>query len=101
MYCPNCGTKNQEDAHYCKECGATIKKPIDTEEKQWQNSCERECTHASKPVVSLFWGILIIIIGLWIIFTILSLTVFIFFAIFPVLITIFVIIVLFRILTNR
>lgn len=101
MYCPNCGTKNQVDANYCKKCGTTIQKQVETTEKQWQNDCERECTQTSKPLVSLVWGIFITIIGLWLIFTILSLTVFIFFALIPLIITIFIIIILWRLLSNR
>ncbi|MGC9516247.1 MAG: zinc-ribbon domain-containing protein [Methanomicrobiales archaeon] len=24
MYCPNCGTENQEDAKFCEKCGAEL-----------------------------------------------------------------------------
>ena len=101
MYCPKCGTPNQEDANYCKKCGSTFQIYSSHQEQDWEKHCENECSQGSKSITSLIWGILIIILGIWIIFTILSFAIVIFFAIIPFIIAIFILIIVFRILTQR
>lgn len=66
VYCPRCGTKNEEDAVYCKNCGAPLKgtRPEDYR-RQRDERCEEDCGggpghHAWR----IFWGIIIILVGL-------------------------------------
>lgn len=66
-YCPKCGKKNDDDAEYCSKCGATLKSVKDSHEKEWDNRCEEEC-QGGKGGPPIFWGIIIILVGLWIIF---------------------------------
>jgi uncharacterized membrane protein YvbJ len=101
MYCSNCGSQNQNDANYCKKCGATLQPHIPRIDQEWEKRCEQECIHGSKQLFSLFWALIIIIIGLWIIFTILSITIFLFVAIIPVIIVIFITIIGIKILTQK
>lgn len=36
MYCGNCGTKNDDNAVYCEECGAKLVKGQETEKPKPQ-----------------------------------------------------------------
>ena len=58
--------KNEDDAEYCSKCGTSLtgKKEY---EKEWDKRCEEECA-GGKRGNPIFWGILIILIGLIIIF---------------------------------
>jgi hypothetical protein len=63
VYCSKCGKKNEEDAEFCSKCGASLKgKPY-----EWERHCEEECP-GGKHGAPLFWGIVLILIGLWVIF---------------------------------
>lgn len=67
VYCSKCGKKNEDDAEFCNKCGASLigKKDL---EKEWDKRCEEECTSSRHTHSwSLFWGVIIILIGLWII----------------------------------
>jgi len=63
VYCSRCGTQNDEHAKYCQNCGHSLQGKH--HEDEWDRQCEESC-HGSHgfPV---FWGIIIILIGLWII----------------------------------
>ena len=68
-YCPKCGKKNEDDAEFCSKCGNPLGDSKKDREKEWENRCEEECAggkHSRGAPV--FWGIVIILIGLWIIF---------------------------------
>ena len=63
-YCSKCGNKNEEDAKYCAKCGSPLS-DIDHEYKDDDCVCEG---NNRNPLVPIFWGITVILIGLWIIF---------------------------------
>ena len=76
MYCTKCGKQNDDDAVYCKFCGAPLMGTTPPSEagQQWQargrhadNECDRECQRGSRGS-SWVWGLIVIVIGLWIIF---------------------------------
>jgi hypothetical protein len=72
VYCTRCGTKNDDDAAFCKKCGADLQGgttgPVATKAPQSkeQDDCERDC-QGSKTEQRWFWGIVVIIIGVWIV----------------------------------
>jgi len=66
-YCPKCGTKNDDDATFCKNCGASLH----GQKQDWARDqrCEEECAGGkSNRGWAMFWGVIIILIGLAIIF---------------------------------
>jgi uncharacterized membrane protein YvbJ len=67
VYCTKCGTKNEEDAKFCTKCGASLAGSKEGREKEWDNRCEEEC-HGGRRGAPIFWGIIIILVGLWVIF---------------------------------
>jgi len=68
-YCQKCGTKNEDDAEYCKKCGATLDITKKGYEKEMNKRCEDECAGGKGGRGwAIFWGVIIILIGLFIIF---------------------------------
>lgn len=68
-YCPKCGTKNEDDAVYCNKCGAPLDITKKGYEKDMNKHCEEECAGGKGGRGwAIFWGIIIILIGLAIIF---------------------------------
>lgn len=68
-YCQKCGTKNDDDAEFCKKCSASLKGEEKDKEKEWEKKCEDECQRGpSGSGWRIFWGVIIILAGLWIIF---------------------------------
>ena len=68
-YCQKCGTKNEDDAEFCKKCGASLKGGKKSLDKEWDNKCDEECNAGpSGKGWGIFWGIIIVLVGLWIIF---------------------------------
>ena len=90
MYCTRCGTKNEEDAAFCKKCGNDLHgpssgptpgptpgptaghtpgpaypPPAPGKSKQ-DEECERDCKGSDRES-SIWWAIIVIIIGTWII----------------------------------
>jgi uncharacterized membrane protein YvbJ len=66
VYCAKCGTKNEEDAKFCKKCGASLS-GIDKEHYK-DDDCV--CSGSKQnPLVPVFWGIVVILIGLYIVVT--------------------------------
>jgi ribosomal protein L40E len=66
-YCSKCGTKNEDDAEFCKKCGTTLKGPV--KDKHKDDACEEECVVGKKsPIAPIFWGVVVILLGLWILF---------------------------------
>lgn len=63
-YCAKCGTKNEDDATFCKKCGASLQGPIKKQEKDDDCVCSGS---QQNPMVPIFWGVVVILIGLWII----------------------------------
>jgi ribosomal protein L40E len=66
-YCSKCGTKNDEEAEFCKKCGTSLKGKAKTYKKE--DPCEEECAVGkSSPFSSIFWGVIVILVGLFILF---------------------------------
>ena len=66
-YCSKCGTKNDDEAEFCKKCGASLT----GKEKEYKKGdpCEEECVVGKRsPFASIFWGAIVILIGIWILF---------------------------------
>ena len=71
VYCQKCGTKNDDDAEFCKKCATSLKGTTTVQKKARDDKCEEECAVGeSSPFSKLFWGIIIILFGLWIIFSV-------------------------------
>jgi len=66
VYCSKCGKKNEDDAEFCAKCGASLT-GVKVSEKEWDKRCDEEC-HGGGRGGAIFWGIIIILVGLWIIF---------------------------------
>ena len=67
VYCAKCGKKNDDEAEYCSKCGASLTDKKGDQEKEWDKRCEEECA-GGKHGAPIFFGILVILIGLWVIF---------------------------------
>lgn len=68
-YCQKCGIKNEDDATYCKKCGAPLDISKKGYEKEFEKRCEDECAGGKGGRGwAIFWGVIIILIGLFIIF---------------------------------
>ena len=65
-YCTKCGIKNEDDAEFCKKCGASLKGFTHKTDKDDDCVCSGS---KQNPFVPVFWEIVIILIGLWIMFT--------------------------------
>lgn len=62
-YCVKCGAKNEDDAEFCKKCGASI-----SDLKKHDNDDDCVCSGSKRnPLAPVFWGIVVVLIGLWII----------------------------------
>lgn len=71
VYCQKCGTKNDDDAEFCKKCSASLKVTEKDRKKEHDDKCEEECAVGKRsPFSKAFWGIIIILVGLWIIFSV-------------------------------
>jgi uncharacterized membrane protein YvbJ len=67
VYCQRCGKQNEEAAQFCNKCGANLKGPPRQWDKKKEDQCEEECQGGSKENKA-FWGIIVLLIGIWIIF---------------------------------
>ena len=65
-YCSKCGTKNDDDADFCKKCGTQLKGKIRDHERDDDCVCGN---NRQNPFVRFFWGLVVILFGLWIFFT--------------------------------
>jgi uncharacterized membrane protein YvbJ len=71
VYCPKCGTKNEDDAVFCKNCGASLgaQGPTTYHEHHRDQRCEDECAGGKGGRGwAVFWGVIIILVGLAILF---------------------------------
>lgn len=78
MYCTRCGTKNEEDAAFCKKCGNDLHGPSSGPtpgpftappapgRSKEDQECERDCKGSDRES-AIWWAIIVIIIGSWII----------------------------------
>ena len=69
VYCSKCGAKNEDNAEFCKKCGASLTRIKTKHQGEWDKRCEEDCAGGHKGW-SIFWGLVVILIGLWIIFEI-------------------------------
>ena len=70
VYCQKCGIKNDDDAEFCKKCATSLKGSAKDLKKEQGDKCEEECAVGEKnPFAKYFWGAIVILIGLWIIFS--------------------------------
>lgn len=63
-YCTKCGTKNEDDAEFCKKCGTSLTGAIKVHEKDDDCVCSGS---KQNPLVPVFWGVVVILFGLWIV----------------------------------
>ena len=68
-YCAKCGTKNEDDATFCKNCGASLTGAKPDYARDRDKRCEEECAGGKGGRGwMMFWGVIIILIGLAILF---------------------------------
>ena len=68
VYCQKCGKQNADDAKFCSSC-ATPLAPTGWERQRRarDEECEEECP-ASGRRAPIFWGIIIVLVGISIVF---------------------------------
>jgi len=58
--------ENEDDAEFCKKCGASLT----GKEKKHEKDDDCVCSGSKQnPLVPVFWGIVVILFGLWIVFS--------------------------------
>ena len=64
VVCPKCGTKNEEDAKYCGQCGANLETGV-YPSRRYKRKREEECFGIPKggTIVGLAIGVIIILWG--------------------------------------
>ena len=69
-YCSKCGKINEDDAEFCAKCGDSLGASKKDMGKEWENRCEEECGGGKRGHRGwgIFWGIVVICIGVWLIF---------------------------------
>ncbi|UCH71492.1 MAG: zinc-ribbon domain-containing protein [Thermoplasmatales archaeon] len=71
VYCQKCGTKNDDDAEFCKKCSVSLKDTAKDRKKAQDEKCEEDCAVGKhSPYAKVFWGALVILIGLAILFNV-------------------------------
>lgn len=66
VYCAKCGQQNADGAQFCSNCAAPIGAVRRDREKECERDCEDEC-HAGPRRGSIIWGVIIALIGLFIV----------------------------------
>jgi len=64
VVCPKCGTKNEEDAKYCAQCGANLETGV-YPSRRYKRKREEECFGIPRggTIVGLAIGVIIILWG--------------------------------------
>lgn len=62
VYCPNCGTKNDDDAQVCKNCGASLRGPSRAYRRREYDDCFG--IRRGAQIWTVIFGIFILLIGL-------------------------------------
>jgi len=71
VYCQKCGIKNDDDAEFCKKCATSLKGSAKDLKKEQDDKCEEDCAVGKhSPYAKFFWGALVILIGLAILFNV-------------------------------
>jgi uncharacterized membrane protein YvbJ len=69
VYCAKCGIQNDDDATFCKSCGNSLQGPKYGYDRDRDRRCEEECAGGkNNRGWGMFWGVIIILIGLVIFF---------------------------------
>lgn len=69
VYCPKCGIKNEDDATFCKSCGTSLTGSKEHYDRKRNQQCEDECAGGKGGRGwTIFWGVIIILVGLAILF---------------------------------
>ena len=63
VYCARCGNQNPDNSEFCNKCGASLKAPMMGMPRQRDDRCEEECA-GGKRGTSVFWGVMVIVIGI-------------------------------------
>jgi hypothetical protein len=63
-FCQKCGTKNEDDAVYCKSCGNQMIMSVSTSPADWGPRMRMRRRRPSGW--SIFWGLIVIVFGLWV-----------------------------------
>ncbi|UCE92517.1 MAG: zinc ribbon domain-containing protein [Methanobacteriota archaeon] len=69
-YCQKCGHQSPDEATFCSKCGGPLHAPHTVSgkdwhkdwDRDWNKQCENECAGGPKGA-SIFWGIIVILIG--------------------------------------
>ena len=69
VYCPKCGKQNADDATYCNNCGAILATGKTNMHWDRDDRCNEGCSGRGGPGLW-FWGVIVILVGLWLIFEI-------------------------------
>jgi len=66
VYCQKCGTKNEEDAEYCSNCGADLQANKPRRRRRMDDRPREECFGLpyGGAIVGIIVGIFLILIGL-------------------------------------
>jgi uncharacterized membrane protein YvbJ len=68
-YCAKCGTKNEDDATFCKTCGTSLTGAKPDYTRDQDKRCEEACAGGKGGRGwMVFWGVVIVLIGLAILF---------------------------------
>jgi len=68
VYCTKCGTKNEDDATVCINCGASLE-PSARMQRRWERRMEEECFGIPRggSIVGMIIGLIIVLLGVsWI-----------------------------------
>jgi uncharacterized membrane protein YvbJ len=66
VYCSKCGRKNPDDARFCNACSAPLAGYRSVPEQEWERRYEEECSGRKGHDMSFIWGIILIMVGIWI-----------------------------------
>jgi uncharacterized membrane protein YvbJ len=67
VYCPKCGTKNEDTAEFCVKCGASLQTGTSASRRYERRRAEQECfglPHGG-AIVGLAIGVIILILGIF------------------------------------
>jgi uncharacterized membrane protein YvbJ len=73
-YCSKCGQRNPDEARFCNKCGSSLGGPHREHAKKPDDQCEENCA-GGKRGASVFWAIIVILVGLFILIEVLKNTV--------------------------
>ncbi len=66
--CTECGTRNEDDAKFCKNCGASLTGAPRDYGREIRKRADEDCKPPATRGSQIFWGIVIALVGAWVIF---------------------------------